>query len=64
MSVLARRPRIPAHALIESRNLSGGAIYDALIAETAKRARATLFTRDKRAVATYEKIGVLFELLS
>ena len=111
MSVLARRPRIPAHALIESfsvltrlptphraqplvveqflaerfrhtpltlpgvsvrallvtavsRNLSGGAIYDALIAETAKRVRATLFTRDRRAVPTYEKVGVLFELLS
>lgn len=29
--------------------LSGGAVYDALVAATAKRASASLFTRDRRA---------------
>lgn len=81
-SVLARKPRIPAHALIESFSvltrlplphrgppevvrqfLTEGAIYDALIAETAKHANATLLTRDRRALPTYERLGVRFELI-
>jgi predicted nucleic acid-binding protein len=108
--LLDRRPRLPAHALIESYSvltrlpaphradpaivaeflaerfplpplvlparahaafvaqltharLAGGAAYDALIAATAKRARAVLHTRDRRAVPTYERFGVRFELL-
>ena len=111
VAVLARRPRIPAHALIESfsvltrlplphrgpahlvrqflaeqfdavplilpgalfhallaraidSNLIGGAIFDALIAETAKHAGATLLTRDKRAIPTYEKLAARFELVN
>jgi predicted nucleic acid-binding protein len=44
--------------------ISGGAIYDALIAATAKSANAMLLTRDRRAVATYEKIGARFELIA
>jgi predicted nucleic acid-binding protein len=111
ISVLARKPRIPAHALIESfsvltrlpvphrgpadlvcqflaeqfaaaplvlpgasfhgllaktieSNLIGGAIFDALIGETAKHAGATLLTRDKRAVQTYDRIGASFELVT
>jgi predicted nucleic acid-binding protein len=110
-SVLARKPRLPAHVLIETfsvltrlpaphrapaglvvaflserfsaalltlsaaayrgvlesavaAGLIGGAVYDALIAETAKRAGAQLLTRDRRAVLTYEKIGVRYELIS
>ena len=43
--------------------LAGGTIYDALVAATAKRAAATLLTRDRRAVPAYETIGVRFELL-
>jgi predicted nucleic acid-binding protein len=108
---LARRPRLPAHALVESYSvltrlpaphtaaaptvgeflrarfsaaplilpanlyrrlldtaqaagISGGAIYDALIAATAKNVNAVLLTRDRRAVATYEKIGARFELIA
>ena len=38
--------------------LAGGAVYDALIAITARAANATLFTRDRRAAATYALIGV------
>lgn len=43
--------------------LSGGAVYDALIAATAKHAKAELLTRDRRAAAVYEAVGVRFELL-
>ena len=36
---------------------------DALVAATAKRASASLLTRDRRAAATYEAVGVRYELL-
>lgn len=108
--LLDRRPRLPAHALIESYSvltrlpaphradagivaaflaerfrsppltlpgdaqaaliataaaagLTGGSVYDALIAATAKHAGTVLHTRDRRAVPTYERIGVRFEVL-
>lgn len=110
LAVLDRRPRVPAHVLIESysvltrfppphrtppatamsflrrrfvdpplalqprdhvrlvelvgkRGLAGGSVYDALIAWTAKRAGATLLTRDRRAVRAYEVLGAPFELV-
>lgn len=40
-----------------SAGIEGGAIYDALIAATARAARATLLTRDRRAVPVYEALG-------
>jgi predicted nucleic acid-binding protein len=43
--------------------LTGGSVYDALIAATAKHAGAVLHTRDRRAVRTYERIGARFVLL-
>lgn len=43
--------------------LLGGAIYDAVVAATAKHAGATLVTRDRRAVPVYELVGVPYELL-
>jgi predicted nucleic acid-binding protein len=43
--------------------LTGGAIYDALVAAAAKQARATLLTRDRRAITAYEAVGVRYELL-
>jgi len=43
--------------------MAGRAIYDALIAVTAKHAGATLLTRDRCAVVTYDKIGVRYEVL-
>jgi predicted nucleic acid-binding protein len=109
-AALARRPRAPAHVLVESFSvltrlppphrapadlvasfleqrfreaplvlparahrelvksaadigLAGGAIYDALIAATARHAGATLLTRDQRARPVYERVGVRHELL-
>lgn len=41
----------------------GGAIYDALIGATAKRAGATLLTRDRRALRTYQAVGADVEFV-
>ena len=46
-----------------STGIIGGAVYDALIAGTARHAGAILLTRDQRALATYERIGVRYELI-
>ena len=46
------------------RGLLGGATYDALIAATARRASATLVTCDRRAAATYERLGVAVEYVA
>ncbi len=43
--------------------LAGGAIYDALVGATARHAGATLLTRDRRAIPTYEAVGAAVELL-
>jgi predicted nucleic acid-binding protein len=110
-AALARRPRLPAHVLVESYSvltrlpaphtvaaatvvdflrmrfrsaplalsarayavlvneaaaagIGGGAIYDALIAATARYAGALLLTRDRRALPTYEKVGARYELIA
>lgn len=44
--------------------ISGGSVYDALVAAAAKEHGHTLMTRDRRAVGTYQRVGVTFELLS
>ena len=44
--------------------VAGGAAYDALIAATCRAVRGTLVTRDRRAVATYEALGVRYELVT
>lgn len=41
----------------------GGGIHDALVAATVRHARGRLLTRDRRAVATYERLGVEYELI-
>jgi predicted nucleic acid-binding protein len=43
--------------------VSGGAIYDALIAATAKHWAASLLTRDRRAAAAYDKVGARYEMM-
>lgn len=42
----------------------GGAVYDALVAATAREHGLTLATLDRRAAGTYEAVGAAFELLS
>ena len=44
--------------------VSGGSVYDALVAAAAKEHDCTLLTRDRRAVDTYRRVGVAFELLA
>ena len=43
---------------------TGGAIYDGLVALTAKLAAAELVTADRRAVAIYQLVGVEHRLVS
>jgi predicted nucleic acid-binding protein len=43
--------------------LTGGAIYDALIATTAHKAGAQLLSRDRRAAPVYRALGVEHQLL-
>lgn len=44
--------------------IAGGGIYDALIAATVLHAKARLLTRDRRAVVTYERFHVQYEMLA
>jgi PIN domain len=57
----------PAHRrlirTVTSAGLSGGSVYDALVALTVLHAEATLLTRDRRAAAVYRLVGVSFEHL-
>jgi predicted nucleic acid-binding protein len=46
----------------EARMLSG-AVFDALVAATAREHGARLYSRDERAARTYRVVGVEFELL-
>lgn len=62
---LALTPEGYAHLLAFAAHarLGGGAIYDALVAATARESDATLFTLDRRAVATYRLLQVDHELV-
>ena len=42
----------------------GGAVYDAIVAETARQVGATLLSLDKRAVSTYARVGTDYRLLA
>ena len=44
-------------------SISGGAVYDALIATTAGAAGDLLVSCDRRAAQTYERIGIAFRLI-
>jgi predicted nucleic acid-binding protein len=49
--------------LLDSRQITGGAVYDALAAATAVSAGAEIATLDLRASQTYQRIGAKFRLL-
>lgn len=57
VSLPARRV-MPLLQLLESAGISGGATYDALVAETARVAGLTLVSFDVRARSTYGVVGV------
>lgn len=48
---------------LASLRVSGGAAYDALIAETAREADAVLLSLDVRAAPTYRAVGARYRLL-
>lgn len=50
--------------LLAEHGIAGGAIYDCLIAETAREHEATLLTLDQRAVARYSLVGAAYRLVS
>jgi predicted nucleic acid-binding protein len=58
------RPHRELINYLAAHNITGGAIYDALVGSTAKAAGATLLTRDRRAVRTYELLQVEYELVT
>jgi predicted nucleic acid-binding protein len=51
-------------ATLSAAGISGGATYDAVIAETARRHDVALVTLDERAMRTYDVVGVDYELLT
>jgi predicted nucleic acid-binding protein len=61
--VLGRRDQHALVGRLSRAGIVGGAVYDALIAFTAKAHDATLMSLDARAATTYERCGANFELL-
>jgi toxin FitB len=51
-------------AQLSARGVSGGAVYDALVAATAVEHGLRLVSRDARAAGTYRAMGVVLELLA
>lgn len=49
--------------LLARAGVTGGAVYDALVGATARHADATLLTRDRRAIPTYEAVGAAYRLV-
>jgi predicted nucleic acid-binding protein len=47
-----------------SLGISGGAVYDGLIGVTAREHDATLLTLDRRALTTYDRLGVRTHLIA
>ncbi len=62
--VLPSAVSIRIHALLRDAGISGGAVYDAIVALAAKHADLPLATRDLRAASTYAILGVRVELFA
>jgi toxin FitB len=50
-------------SIVASAGLEGGAVYDALVGLTAAEHDEVLLTRDRRAVRTYDRLGVAYQLV-
>ena len=50
--------------LLSELRISGGAVYDAMVALAAREANCVLATRDARARATYDIVGVSVEVVA
>lgn len=62
--LLGARAARAAHREFARRGVAGGATYDGLVALAARERGAVLVTRDARARATYEALGVRTEVLA
>ena len=61
---LGRSQRQRALQVLAAAGVRGGATYDGLVALEAAAHDRTLCTLDKRAVMTYERLGIPFRLLA
>lgn len=52
----------PLLGLLAGRGIRGGAVYDGLVAATARHHGCTLLTRDRRARSTYDAVGATYTL--
>jgi predicted nucleic acid-binding protein len=50
--------------LAVAQGITGGAVYDAIVAATAREAGATLLTLDRRAIPIYERVGTAYRFLA
>ena len=50
--------------LAAERDITGGAIYDALVAAAAREAGATLLSLDRHAIATYHLLQIDYQVVS
>lgn len=55
---------VRVHMVLAGVGIGGGAVYDALVALSAKHAGLPLATRDLRAASTYAALGVRVELVA
>jgi PIN domain. len=62
--LLSRRTARDLPSVLAEHGVSGGAVYDALVGLAAKENGCVLATRDGRARATYEALGVQVEVVS
>lgn len=61
--VLSSEAARGVHRAFAARGIAGGAAYDALVALAAREVDMPLATRDGRARATYEALGVAVEII-
>ena len=50
--------------LVADEGIVGGALYDAVVAATAREGGATLLTLDRRAIRTYRLLGIDYRFLA
>lgn len=62
-AVLDARSVRSVPALLADHGVAGGATYDALVALAARSARLPLASRDRRALSTYQLLGVAIEVI-
>jgi predicted nucleic acid-binding protein len=49
--------------VLVAEEITGGAVYDAIVAATALEVGATLLTLDRRAISTYRRLGTDYQLV-